>query len=86
MECPIPYNVADIRSFMGITSYYQKFIQGFSKIACHINSLQNKGKKFLQNEKCTDIFNKLKHLLTTTPILKFVDPFKHFVVCTDACK
>ena len=31
-------------------------------------------------------FNKLKQLLTTTPILKIVDPFKYFVVCTDACK
>ena len=30
-------------------------------------------------------FNKLKHLLTTTPILKIVDPFKDFVICIDAC-
>ena len=33
-----------------------------------------------------EIFNKLKHLLNTTPILKIVDPFKYFVLCTDACK
>ena len=32
-----------------------------------------------------EIFNKLKHLLTTTLILKIVHPFKDFVVCTDAC-
>ena len=31
-------------------------------------------------------YNKLKHLLTTTPTLTFVDRFKDFVVCTDACK
>ena len=30
-------------------------------------------------------FKKLKHLLTTAPILKIVDPFKDFVVCTDTC-
>ena len=30
-------------------------------------------------------FNKLKHLLTTAPILNIVDRFKDFVVCTDAC-
>ena len=29
---------------------------------------------------------KLKHLLSTAPILKIPDPFKDFVVCTDACK
>ena len=33
-----------------------------------------------------EIFNKLKHLLNITPILNIVDPFKDFVVCTDACK
>ena len=31
-------------------------------------------------------FNKLKHMLTTAPILKIVDPFQDFVICTDACK
>ena len=45
-----------------------------------------KGKKFDWSEKCTESFNKLKHMLTTTPILKIVDPFKDFVVCTNACK
>ena len=33
-----------------------------------------------------EIFNKLKHLLTTTPVLKIIDPFKDFIVCIDACK
>ena len=31
-------------------------------------------------------FNKLKHMLTTTPILKIDDHFKDFIICTDACK
>ena len=31
-------------------------------------------------------FNKLKHLLTAAHILKVVDPFKDFIVCTNACK
>ena len=33
-EWTIPKNVTDIRSFMGITWYYRKFIKGFSKISC----------------------------------------------------
>ena len=86
VECLVPKNVTDIRSFMGITGYYQKFIEGFSNISYPITSLQKKGKKFEWTEKCIKIFNKLKHLLTTTPILMIVDPFNYFVVCTDACK
>ena len=31
-------------------------------------------------------FNKLKHLLTTTPIFKIDDHFNDFLVCTNASK
>ena len=82
-KCPVPNNVTDIKSFMGINRYYEKFIEGFSNISYPITSLQKKGKKFEWTEKCIKIFNKLKHLLNTTQILKIVDLFKDFVVCTD---
>jgi hypothetical protein len=85
MDWPIPKDVSDIRSFMGITSYYQNFIEGFSKIAHPITSLQKKGTKFTWSEKCQESFEKIKHLLTIAPILKISDPYKDFVVCTDAC-
>ena len=39
-------DVTDVRSFMGITGYYHRFIEGFSKVANLITSLQKKGKKF----------------------------------------
>jgi hypothetical protein len=86
MEWPVPKDVADIRSFMGITEFYHRFIEGFSKIAYPINSLQNKGSKFNWSRKCQDSFNKLKELLTTAPILKVEDPDKYFTVCVDASK
>ena len=44
-----------------------------------------KGKVFVWDIKCEEMLNKLKELLTTTPILKIRDPNKEFVVCTDAC-
>ena len=37
-------------------------------------------------QQCQDTFDKLKHLLTTTSILRIVDPNKDFVVCTNASK
>jgi hypothetical protein len=36
-------NVADMSSFMGISGYYRRFIEGFSKIEHPITSLQKKG-------------------------------------------
>ena len=82
----VPKNITHLRSFIGISSYYYKLIEGFSKIAYPITSLQKKCKKFDWHEKCEECNNKLTHLLTTTPILKIVDPFKYFVIRRDACK
>ena len=60
MEWPIPKDVADIHSFMGITGYYQRFIEGFSRIAYPITSLHKKGIKFNLSQKSQDSFDKLK--------------------------
>ena len=86
MEWKIPKDVANIWSFMGITGYYRRMREGFSKIAYPIMSLKNKGTKFNWSQKCQDSFNKLKKLLTTAPILKVEDPGKEFILCVDASK
>ena len=46
MNWPNPRNVTDVRSFMGLVGYYRRFIEGFSKVAHAITSLQKKGMKF----------------------------------------
>jgi hypothetical protein len=86
MEWLVSKDVADVQSFMGIIGYYYRFIKGFSKIAYPITSLQKKGTKFNWSQKCQDSFNRLKELLTSTPILKVADPDKDFTVCVDASK
>eukprot|EP00253_Pinus_taeda_P017798 PITA_17798 len=86
MEWPIPKDVADIRSFMGLAGYYRRFGEGFSKVAYPITSLQKKGKVFKWTSECQRSFEQLKHLLTTAPILSIADPNKEYVVCTDASR
>jgi hypothetical protein len=86
MEWLAPMNVPEVRSFMGLAGYYQWFIEGFSKIANPITELQKKNKKFVWTEKCAEEFQRLKELLTTTPILKVPDMDADFLVCTDASK
>ena len=49
---PTPRNVTDVRSFMGLVGYYRRFIEGFSKVAHAITSLQKKGVKFKWTSKC----------------------------------
>ena len=53
-DWPVQKDVTDVRSIMGITGYYWRFIEGFSKIENPITSLQKKGKKFDWNSKCEE--------------------------------
>ena len=74
MDSPTPRNATDVRYFMGLARYYRRFIEGFSKVAHTITSLQNKGMKFEWTWKCEEIFQRLKNILTSAPMLKVADP------------
>ena len=62
-----------------------RFIEGISKVAHLVTSLQNKGIKFEWRPRCEERFQQLKNLLTSALVLNIADPEKDFVVCTDAC-
>jgi hypothetical protein len=51
-----PTNVSEIRSFLGLAGYYQRFIEGFSKIARPMTELLKKEKKFTWTESCERSF------------------------------
>ena len=83
MEWPTPKYVEDVRSFKGLTCYYQRFIKGFSKIVHSITTQQRKNMNFIWFKKCEESFQQLKRLLTNAPIPKIVYPEKDFMVCID---
>jgi hypothetical protein len=80
-EWSAPKNVTEVRSFMGLAGYYRIFIEGFSKIAHPITSLQKKGVKFQWTLDCEKSFQHLKQLLTSDPILRIANPNEDFIVC-----
>ena len=73
MNWPTTRNVTDVISFMGLVGYYRRFIEGFSKVAHAITSLQKNGIKFEWTLRCEERFQKLKKLLIGAPLLKVVD-------------
>jgi len=75
LDWPVPKNVVDIQSFMGLVGYYCRFIKGYSRIAYPMTSLQKKWRVFKWTMECQLSFEKLKHLLTSAPILKVANPF-----------
>jgi hypothetical protein len=84
MEWLVPKNAHEVRSFMGLVGYYRRFVEGFSKIAKTITTLQRKGVRYEWTKECDSTFIELKRLLTSVPILRVLDMEKDFMVCTDA--
>jgi len=80
----VPKNVRDIRSFLGLASYYRKFVQGFSSIARPMTQLLRKDVPFEWSVECQASFELLKEKLTTAPVLALPDGTEDFVVYTDA--
>ncbi|GBG87827.1 hypothetical protein CBR_g45983 [Chara braunii] len=83
-EWPEPWNVTDVRSFLGLTGYYQRFIKGYSKIAAHLNKLQCEDRPFDFGEEARGSFLALKAVLLSAEILRIYDPLAPTRVTTDA--
>jgi transposase InsO family protein len=81
---PVPTNLRESRSFIGLTSYYRRFVPHFSSIAAPITSLTQKDKLWEWGEPQQKAFNKLKRLLTSAPILAHFDPTRETIIQTDA--
>ena len=60
-----PTLVGEISGFLGLTGYYRRFIENFSKIAKPMRELLKKDTKFHWIDECEAIFQELKKRLTT---------------------
>ncbi|XP_040197588.1 uncharacterized protein LOC120930474 [Rana temporaria] len=89
---PIPRTVKDIRSFLGFSGYYRRFIPHFAQISEPLTSLLRgtakgnyNGKLPVEWAKEQEVaFQALKHLLTEPPILAYPDYTQPFRLYTDA--
>jgi hypothetical protein len=59
-NCPTPTSVTGIKSFIGLASYYRRFIKDFSKIAHPMLELVKKDVPFVWTERQEGAFQKLK--------------------------
>ncbi len=80
----VPENKTEVLSFLGLASYYRKFIPMFSAVAYPLNNLTKKSVDFVWCDKCESAFIKLKELLTSSPILAYPTEDDPYVLDTDA--
>ncbi|GBG65905.1 hypothetical protein CBR_g54196 [Chara braunii] len=82
-EWPEPKNVTDVRSFLGLAGYYQRFIKGYSKIAANLSKLQSEERPF-DFDDARHSFETLKATLLSAEVLHIYDPLLATRVTTDA--
>ena len=81
---PVPKDVQQVRSFLGLTNYYKRFIQGYSVLAAPMFKLLRKDTPFHWDNACQEAFQELKYRLVIQPILVYPDMAKRFYLTTDA--
>ena len=83
-DFPAPSNVKEVRQFLGLSSFYRKFIPSFAKLAQPLHSLTKKNAYFKWTEDCQQAFKLLKRKLSEAPVLVYPNFSKGFTVETDA--
>ena len=81
---PVPKNEKQVRSFLGLTNYYKRFIRDYSKVAAPMFALLRKEVPFVWGSTCQKAFDYLKTRLAESPILMYPDMAEHFYLTTDA--
>ncbi|GBG70869.1 hypothetical protein CBR_g8169 [Chara braunii] len=82
-EAPVPTSLTQVRAFLGLASYYRRFIMGFAAIARPLTNLLRKDQPLSSDAECQQAFATLKDALAMTPILIRPDPSKQFILITD---
>ena len=83
-EIPPPKTATEVRSFLGLAGYYRHYVKNFAAIATPLHALTRKDAVFHWSEECQTTFDRLKTLLTTSPITAFPDFCQAFRLYTDA--
>ena len=83
-DFPPPHDVRALQSFLGLASYYRRFIQGFSVVANPLFALLRKDVEYHWTSVCQEAFDRLKQLLTEAPVLAFPSFDRGFILDTDA--
>ena len=83
-EFPTPQNVKEVRQFVGLASYYRRFVQSFAQTAQPLHALTRKGVSFRWTESCQNAFDVLKKKLCEAPILAYPAFDREITLETDA--
>ena len=83
-EWPQPSTVTEVKRFLGLCSYYRRFVPDFATVAKPLIVLTEKNVPFRWTQQQDDAWTTLKKSLTEAPVMAYPDPSATFVLDTDA--
>ena len=83
-EFPVPTSVSSVRQFLGLASYYRRFVKSFAMIASPLHALTKKNTRFHWTQECQHAFDILRQKLIEAPVLAYPSFDKEFILETDA--
>ncbi|GJY84781.1 transposon Tf2-1 polyprotein [Tanacetum coccineum] len=81
-EWPVSVNIKRLRGFLGLTSYYRRFIKGYATISKHLIALLKKN-LFEWTNAAQQAFEDLKIAMLSAPVLALPNFQEEFTVETD---
>jgi hypothetical protein len=85
LHWPPPTNVRELRGFLGLASFYRKFVKHFAILARPLTNLLKKHTLFVWTTEHQVAFQALQQGLCSAPVLGIPDFSKPFAIETDAC-
>ena len=80
-EYPVLRDKKQVKSFLGLASFYRMFVKDFAKIAAPLSNLMKEEAEFIWDEPQQQAFQTPKNCLTNPPVLAFLDFDKFFIAC-----
>ena len=83
-KMPVPWTAKEVKQFLRIIGYYQKFVPHFADISRPLTKLTCHNVTFEWTDQCAKAFNHLRKLLMEYPILRYPDLTQGYILYTDA--
>ena len=79
-----PKNIKCVRSFLGLSGFYRRFVKNYAKIVEPLSRMTRKNSKFDWNSEANNAWQTVKDMLSKNPILVHPDTSKQYTLITDA--
>ena len=84
-QTPIPKTFKQVKSFIGLATYYRKFIKNFGIIAAPLNSVKDTGKSIDWTNESQVAYDTLRDILASDLVLIIPNLEEPFILATDSC-